>query len=105
MSVAKFSLQVCRSRRCRRSCTVHLKVMLPFALPSVRHARTSERTEFELTGRCGRTEELLAATLLLDDLNQARLQLLDRRNVRGEDTHIARLGGDVDLNTVRHSVS
>ena len=46
-----------------------------------------------------RTEELFAPTSLLDDLNKARLQLLDGRDVLGQDTHIARFGWDVDLYT------
>jgi len=40
---------------------------------------------------------LLAAAALLDDLNKAGLQLLDRGNVVGEDTHISSLGGQVNL--------
>lgn len=44
-----------------------------------------------------RTEELLAPTGLLNDLDKTRLQLLDGRNVLGEDAHLARLSGDVDL--------
>lgn len=44
-----------------------------------------------------RTEELLASARLLNNLNKTWLQLLDRRNVVGEDTHLARLGGEVDL--------
>ena len=46
-----------------------------------------------------RTEELLASARLLNNLNKTRLQLLDRRNVVGKDTHLARLGGEVDLDT------
>lgn len=48
----------------------------------------------------GRTEELLAATGLFNDLNQAGLKLLDRRNVVGEDTHFSGLGGHVDLDNI-----
>lgn len=48
----------------------------------------------------GRTEELLVGTTLLNDLNKTRLQLLNGRNVVGEDTHFSGLGGDVDLDTV-----
>lgn len=44
-----------------------------------------------------RTEELLAGTVLLDDLNQTGLQLLDGGHVVREDTHLSGLGGDVDL--------
>ena len=44
-----------------------------------------------------RTEELLGAAGLLNNLNQTRLQLLNRGNVVGEDTHLAGLRGDVDL--------
>lgn len=56
-------------------------------------------------GRCSRTEELLAAARLLDDLNETRLQLLDGWNVVGENTHLSGLGWDVDLHTVLSSVS
>lgn len=45
----------------------------------------------------GRTEVSLAAATILDDLDHARLQLLNGGNVVGQDTHISRLGGDVDL--------
>lgn len=53
-------------------------------------------------GRPGgeRTEELLGAAALLDDLDDAGLELLDRGNVVGEDTHLTGLGGDVDLDDV-----
>lgn len=52
-------------------------------------------------GRWGRqTEKLLAASALLNDLDQSRLELLDRRDVVGEETHLSRLGGDVDLDDV-----
>lgn len=50
-------------------------------------------------GESARQEELLVAARLLDDLDQARLQLLDGGDVVGEDTHIASLGGKVDLDT------
>lgn len=46
-----------------------------------------------------RTEELLG-TALLDDLDQTGLQLLNRGDVVREDTHLARLGGDVNLDDV-----
>lgn len=48
----------------------------------------------------GRTEVLLAGTVLLEDLNETRLELLDGGNVVGEDTHLTGGGGDVDLGTV-----
>lgn len=48
----------------------------------------------------GRTEEGLGAAALLDDLDDTRLELLDRGNVVGEDTHVTRLGGNVDLDDV-----
>lgn len=48
----------------------------------------------------GRTEELLGTTSLLNNLNEAGLELLDRRNVVGENTHLTGLGGDVDLNDI-----
>lgn len=47
-----------------------------------------------------RTEELLAAGGLLDNLNETGSQLLDGGNVAGEDTHVTSLSGNVDLNTV-----
>lgn len=43
------------------------------------------------------TKELLAAAALLDDLNQAGLELLDRGNMVGQDTHLAGLGRQIDL--------
>jgi hypothetical protein len=43
---------------------------------------------------------LLAASGLLNDLNETRLQLLNDWNVVGEDTHVTRLCGDVDLDTI-----
>lgn len=46
-----------------------------------------------------RTEELLAAALL-DDLDDAGLQLLNRRDVVGKDAHLTRLGGNVDLDGI-----
>lgn len=52
----------------------------------------------------GHTEELLAVTTVLDDLNQTRLELLDGRNVVGEDTHLSGLGGDVNLNNILRRV-
>ncbi len=47
-----------------------------------------------------RTEELLAAAALLNDLDQAGLQLLDGGNVVGEDTHLSGFRGDVDLDDI-----
>lgn len=47
-----------------------------------------------------RTEELLAAPALLNDLDQAGLQLLHRGDVVRQDAHLARLGGDVDLHDI-----
>lgn len=47
-----------------------------------------------------RTEELLGAASLLNNLNQAGLKLLDGGNVVGQDTHLTGLGGDVDLDDV-----
>jgi len=46
-----------------------------------------------------RTEELLAAALL-NDLDKARFQLFDGRNVAREDTHIAGLGRKIDLDAI-----
>lgn len=42
-------------------------------------------------------EELLGSTTLLNDLNKTGLELLNRGNVVGENTHLSGLGGDVDL--------
>lgn len=47
-----------------------------------------------------RTEELLAATTLLNDLNETGLQLLDGWNVVCKNTHLTRLGWDVDLDDI-----
>lgn len=44
-----------------------------------------------------RTEELLVSTRLLNNLDKTRPQLLDGGDVGCKDTHLARLGGDVDL--------
>ena len=49
-----------------------------------------------------RTEELFAASALLDDLDEARLQLFDRRNVVCENAHLALLGRDVDLDAAEN---
>lgn len=46
------------------------------------------------------TEEGLGAAALLDDLDDAGLELLNGGNVVCEDTHLTRLGGDVDLDDV-----
>jgi len=51
-----------------------------------------------------RTEELLAATSLLDDLDKTRLELLDGRDMVGQDTHLTRLGWDIHLYAVVSSV-
>lgn len=48
----------------------------------------------------GHTEELLAGTAFLHDLNETGLKLLDGGNVVGKDTHLTGLSGDVDLDTV-----
>jgi hypothetical protein len=51
-----------------------------------------------LDGReAARQEELLAAAALLDDLDEAGLQLLDGGHVVGQDAHLTGLGGEVDL--------
>jgi hypothetical protein len=55
-------------------------------------------------GERAHTEELLAASRLLDNLNETRLQLLDDGNVVGEDTHVAGLCGNVDLDTVASEI-
>lgn len=54
-------------------------------------------------GGIRRTEELLAATALLDDLDETRLQLLDAGDVVRQNTHLTGLRGDVDLDTVSKS--
>lgn len=51
------------------------------------------------------TEELLVTAGLLDDLDDTGLQLLDGRNVVGEDTHLAGLSGDVDLDDILRLVN
>ena len=45
------------------------------------------------------TEELLATSALLDDLNEARLQLFNGWYVIRQDAHFSRLGRYVDLDT------
>lgn len=52
-----------------------------------------------------RTEELLGATALLNNLNETGLQLFDRGNVVGEDTHLTGLGGNVDLDTISRRIA
>ena len=47
-----------------------------------------------------RTEVLLGGTALLNNLDEARLQLLDGGNVVGKDTHLTGGGGEVDLGPV-----
>lgn len=51
------------------------------------------------------TEELFTATALLNHLNKARFQLLNRGHVVGEDAHFARLGGYIDLDARKGCVS
>ena len=46
-----------------------------------------------------RTEELFATSALFNNFNQSRFQLFDRGYVLSEDTHISRLGRNVDLYT------
>lgn len=46
-----------------------------------------------------RTEKLFASSLLLNDLDQARFQLFDRRDMLSENTHFSRFGGKIDLDT------
>ena len=59
-----------------------------------------DSTEISRRARTGRTEVLLGGATLLNNLNETRLQLLDGGNVVGKDTHLTRLSGDVDLDTV-----
>lgn len=53
-----------------------------------------------MAGSRQRTEELLAAAALLDNLNQTGLELLNRGDVVGENTHLSGLGGKVDLDDI-----
>jgi hypothetical protein len=46
------------------------------------------------------TEELLASTTLLNNLNESRLQLLNGSNVVCEHTHFAGFRGNVDLDNI-----
>lgn len=48
----------------------------------------------------GHTEELLAGTAFLHDLNETGFELLNGGNMVGENTHLTGLGGDVNLDTV-----
>lgn len=52
------------------------------------------------SAKIGRTEVLLGSTALLDDLDETGVELLDRGNVVGENTHLTGGGGKVDLGTV-----
>ena len=52
-----------------------------------------------------RTEKLFATAALLNNLNQSRLQLFNRRNMVGQNAHLAGLCRDVDLNAVWSSWS
>ena len=52
------------------------------------------------SAKIGRTEVLLGSTALLDDLDETGVELLDRGNVVGENTHLTGGGGEVDLGTV-----
>lgn len=47
-----------------------------------------------------RDEILLASTRLFDDVDNTWSELLDGRDVVGEDTHVSRLSRDVDLDNV-----
>lgn len=49
------------------------------------------------------TEELLAAPALLDDLDEARLQLFNGRYMIRQYSHFSRFSGYVDLNTTYKS--
>lgn len=51
------------------------------------------------------TEELLAATRLLNDLHEAGLQLLNGWDVLCEDTHLSRFGRNVDLHAIRNTLA
>lgn len=56
-------------------------------------------------GESARQEKLLVAAALLDNLNKAGLQLLDRRDVVGQDTHLAGFRGNVDLDAASEMAS
>ena len=75
---------------------------------AVTRASTPERPQYRLLSvhhlSRSRTEELLASSLLFNNLHKTRLQLLNRWDVAGEDTHFSRLGGDVDLHAAISSV-
>jgi hypothetical protein len=62
----------------------------------------AHRRPKEACSRAKRTEELFAATALLDDLDEAGFELFDRGYMLSEDAHLARLGWDVDLDTERY---
>ncbi len=53
-----------------------------------------------MTWKLERTEELLGGAALLDNLNEAGLQLLNRGDVVGENTHLTGLGRNVDLDDI-----
>lgn len=73
---------------------------LPFLIDSSPPFMCSWKPVRARVHRYKHTEVLLAATALLNDLDQTGLQLLDGGNVVGEDTHVTRLGGQVDLNDI-----
>lgn len=64
------------------------------------------QSKFNISARWkkARTEERLIASALLDNLHEAGSQLLDRRDVVGENTHITRFSGDVDLDAMSPKV-
>lgn len=51
-------------------------------------------------GKATGQEELLGGAALLDNLDHAGLELLDGRDVVGEDTHVTGLRGNVDLDDI-----
>jgi hypothetical protein len=51
-----------------------------------------------------RTEKLLASSVLFDNFNETRLQLLDRRNMVCQDAHFSGLGWEIDLNHILRGV-
>lgn len=55
---------------------------------------------FGSVGRNRRTEVLLGGATLLNNLDKAGLELLDRGDVVGQNTHLTGGGGDVDLGPV-----
>lgn len=80
--------------------TGHYKYPSQFIHPPILRQNILLNQVLRISQGLRRTEELLGGTGLLNDLNEAGLELLDRRNVVGQDTHLTGLGGQVHLHTV-----